>query len=66
MQDIIKIEENSMKFKTDKKCALNDKIEYHQQINIQNKINNNLKSNILKIKNNKKKMKIMEAKIIKL
>ena len=54
MQDIIKIEENSMKFKNDKKSALIDKIEYHQQINIQNKINNNLKSNILKIKNNKK------------
>ena len=43
MQDIIKIEENSMKFKNDKKSALIDKIEYHQQINIQNKINNNLK-----------------------
>jgi len=54
MQDIIKIEENSMKFKNDKKSALIDKIEYHQQINIQNKINNNLKSNILKIKNNSK------------
>ena len=43
-----------MKFKNNKKSALIDKIEYHQQINIQNKINNNLKSNILKIKNNKK------------
>ena len=36
------------------KKSLIDKIEYHQQININNKINNNLKSNILKIKNNSK------------
>ena len=35
-------------------------------ININNKINNNLKSNKLKIKNNIKLMKIMEVKKIKL
>ena len=52
--DIKKIEENEMKFEKDKINALINKDRYLGEININNKINNNLKPNILKIKNNKK------------
>ena len=51
--DIKKIEENEMKFEKDKNALIN-KDRYLGEININNKININLKSNILKIKNNKK------------
>ena len=49
--DIKKIEENEMKFEKDKINALINKDRYLGEININNKINNNLKSNIVKIKN---------------
>ena len=49
--DIKKIEENEMKFEKDKINALINKDRYFGEININNKINNNLKSNKLKIKN---------------
>ena len=52
--DIKKIEENEMKFEKDKINALINKDRYLGEININNKINNNLKPNILKIKNDKK------------
>ena len=52
MEDKIKIEENEMKFKNDKMNALINKNRFLGEININNKISNNLKSNTLKIKNN--------------
>jgi hypothetical protein len=52
MEDKIKIKENKMKFENDKKSALINEIEYHQQIDIN--VINKLKSNIIKIKNNTK------------
>ena len=54
MEDIVKIGENKMKFENDKINVLINKERYLGEININNKINNNLKSNKLKIKNNTK------------
>ena len=54
VKDTIKIGDNEMKFENDKINVLINKKRYLWEINIDNKINNNLKSNILKIKNNPK------------
>ena len=66
MEDIIKIRENKMIFENDKINMLIDKDRYLGEININNKINNNLKSNILKFKNNTKNNENNGRKKIKL